>query len=373
MYVGFDVGPITGARSGVGNYCYYLLKHLLQLEDDCSFKAFSAGLHKSELSDFRTLASYRHLPIPTRVLYRVWNALGVPKVDALLGGVDIYHATNFYLPPTGRARRVVTIHDLAFLALPQYSSPKIVGPFAKGVRKFCHESDAIMAYSESTKRDIIHYLEVDAAKVTVAPMAVDEDFRPMGRAQALAVLKERYGVEDSYLLFVSTLEPRKNLIGLLDSFHLISKEFPHKLVLVGGIGWNAAPIFERVAQHNLEDRVIHIGFVPHLELPAFYCGADAFVFPTHYEGFGLPLLEALTCGCPVVASSNSSVPEVTGEGALRSATQDPEEFAGLMRQVLTDDALRNKLSEAGRKHAAKFSWTSCASTTMSVYKSLAAC
>ncbi len=371
MRIGFDAGPITTTRSGVGNYCYYLLKNLLALAPAESFRLFSTGRARIDLGPIAGKAEHRHWPVPTRLMYFAWERLGRPRVDLALGGVDVYHATNFFLPPTRRARRVVTIHDLAFLAVPEYCSPKIVGPFARGVSKFCREADAIMVYSESTRSDVSRYLGVDPGKMTVAPMAVDEDFRPMDRAKAASHVAEKYGVKGPFLLFVSTLEPRKNLVGLLRSFARVEKSIPHNLVLIGSVGWNTRPIFELIETLGIQDRVVRPGFVPHLELPAFYCAADAFVFPTHYEGFGLPLLEALTCGCPVVTSTNSSVREVTGGAALHVDSLDEAGFADAVMRILDDRALRARLVALGLEHARKFSWHACAESTMGVYRRLA--
>lgn len=370
--VGFDVSPIVRGRTGVGNYCYYLLKHLLRQGGGLTYRGFSSGRQRPDLNSLDNGLVHRHVPVPTRVLYAAWERLGWPRVDGLLGGVDVYHATNFFLPPTRRARRVVTIHDLAFLAMPETGSPRIVGPFSRGIRRFAQEADAILAYSESTKRDIMHFLEVEPEKITVAPMAVDDGFTAMARDEATAVVRRDFGVEPPFLLFVSTLEPRKNVVGLIRALASIKTEIPHKMVLIGGVGWNAEPIFEAIRTHGLEERVVRPGFVPHEELPAFYCAADAFVFPTFYEGFGLPLLEALTCGCPVVTSANSSVPEVVGDAAVFADPRDPAAIGAAVLQVLGEAALRARLIEEGHAHAQRFSWAACAAATAGVYRSLIA-
>jgi len=239
------------------------------------------------------------------------------------------------------------------------------------MRGFAHRADAILTYSQSTKDDVVRLLEVDPDKITVAPMAVDDGFEPMSREEAEAFVADRFGIRGPFLLFVSTLEPRKNVPTLLRAYARVAAEIPHRLVLIGGVGWNADPIFETLDQLDLGDRIVRPGFVPHMQLPAFYCAADAFVFPTHYEGFGLPLLEALTCGCPVIASDNSAVPEVTGGAALTSDAMDEEAVADNIRRVLSDSVLRNDLIARGKAHAALYSWHKCAEATLAVYRSLA--
>ncbi len=374
MRIGFDISPITRTRTGVGVFCYYLLKHLVQQGPECSFAGFSSGRYQVDLGPLRDTVPHRHIPVPTRVLYKVWTAFGIPKVDTLLGGVDVYHATNFFLPPTKTARSVVSIYDLSFLAVPELCSPKIVRPFSTGVRRFAAEADAVLACSEATKSDIVNRLDVEAAKVTVTPGAVDEGFAPMEREGAKAHVAKHYGINAPFLLFVGALEPRKNVPGLLRAFALVAKDIPHNLVLVGPLGWNPRGLFETLEALDLGERVVRIGYVAsHAELPAFYCAADAFVFPTFYEGFGLPLLEALTCGCPVVTSENSSVPEATGGAAVYADPTDVESIANGIRQVLEDAALRESLIARGLEHARRFSWHACARTTLEVYRRLAPC
>ncbi|MBI5094186.1 MAG: glycosyltransferase family 4 protein [Candidatus Hydrogenedentes bacterium] len=371
MRIGFDIGPISKNRTGVGNYCFYLLKNLIALDPSDQFIGFASGRRRPELDALSGKLPYRWLSCPTRLLYKSWTYLRRPRVDRMLGGVDLYHATNYFLPPTEKARRVVTIHDLAFLATPGLCSPSIVGPFSANIRRFARDADGVLVYSQSTKNDVLRFLDVPAERVTVAPMAVDEDFVPMPRESAIAHLKTAYHIEGPFLLFVSTLEPRKNVPTLLRAFARLT-DLPHRLVMIGSIGWNSDPIFEAIRELGLEDRIIRPGFVPHLELPAFFCAANAFVFPTLYEGFGLPLLEALTCGCPVVASDNSSVPEVTGGAALTMDAMDIEGIADAVRRVISDTALRESLVARGLEHAKRFSWPNCAATTLDLYRKLTA-
>lgn len=370
MRIGIDIGPLTPRRTGVGNYCYYLLKQLCEIDSSDSFHGLATGRQPIVLDELEGRVSCRHIPIPTRAVYKSWEWTGWPKADTLLDGVDIFHATNYVLGPVASAKTVVTVHDLAFLIDEDWCSPKIVGPFASGVGKHCHRADAVMAYSESTKRDLVRLLDVDPEKIHVAPMAVDEAFTPVPRDEALAHVHERCGFDGPFFLFVSTLEPRKNVEGLIRIFNSIAGDLPHKLLMIGGVGWRAEPILRAIEASPYRDRIIRPGFVPHMDLPAFFSAADALLFPTHYEGFGLPLLEALTCGCPVVAGDNSSVPEVTGDAALLCDEHDEEAFANLVRTLVSDAATRGQCIARGFEHAKKFSWRSCAETTLGVYRSI---
>lgn len=370
MRIAFDVSPITRTRTGVGNYCYYLLKHLLKIAPADSFVGYSCGRSEVDLADIDL--PHRHLPLPLRFLLPLWDRVPRPRMDSFAGGADIVHGTNYYIPPVYKARRILTVHDLAFLATPRLASPGIVGPFASRLPRYAAAADAIMAYSEATKADVVRLLGAEPAKVRVAPMAVDDAFQPVARDEAQRRVRDDFGIEGPFLLFVSTLEPRKNVPGLLRIFARLAEQIPHKLVLIGSVGWDADPIFQTITDLGLEDRVVRPGFVPHLTLPIFYGAADAFVFPTFYEGFGLPVLEALVCGCPVVASNNSSMPEVAGDAGILLDVEDEPGFADAVLRVLDATPLRDGMVSRGKAHAAHFSWRHCAETTLATYREVAA-
>ncbi len=372
MRVGIDISPITAARTGVGNYCYFLLRHLLELDPDVRYAGFSSGSSRVELEVLAGRVTHRHVPMPTRALYALWAATGFPKADTFLGGVDVFHATNYVLPPTRSARRVVTIHDLSFLVAPELCSPKIRRIFAHGVRAYAHGADAILVYSESTKNDIVRLLDVDPARIVTAPIAVDENFKPVPRDDAEDTLAKRFDVRPPFVLFVGTLEPRKNVPAVVRTFARLANDIPHRLVLVGGVGWNAEPILRTIDELRLGDRIQRVGFVPaYDDLRFFYSAADAFLFPSHYEGFGLPVLEAMACGCPVITANNSSLPEVGGDAALYAESEDVEGLASALASVLSDATRRERMRQLGLERARTFSWRRCAETTLGVYRSLA--
>ena len=379
MRIGIEITPLTATRTGVGNYVYWLLKHLLLETSDMRFHAFSSGLHRPDVrvaggvaaeAPFPLLAGHRRIGLPTRLLYQVWNVSGRPRVDTLLGGVDIFHATNYFLPPVRRARRVLTVYDLSFLRQPELCSPRIVGPFSRHVRRFARAADAVLTCSEASRRDIVELLDIAEDRVTVAHGAVDDNFVPMERDKALALLQRTYDVRPPFFLFVGTLEPRKNVDGILRAFAMASRDMPHALVLVGETGWNAAEIEALAAPLIAAGRVIRPGYVPPCDLRAFYGGASVFIFPSRYEGFGLPILEAMACGCPVICSKRGSLPEVAGDAAVYVAPEDPAAIADAMRRVAGDAALAADLTEKGRVRAAAFSWRRSAQTVLSLYRRL---
>lgn len=370
MRIGIDIGPIRTARSGVGTYCHCLVRHLLAGAPHHEFVGFSSGLSRPDTSGLSIKA--RHIGIPTRALYAAWEMLGTPKVDALLGGVDVYHATNYFLPPVRSARRVLSIHDLVFLAHPELSSPKIRGLFADKMRKFAHGADRILTCSQATRRDIVELLEVDPAKIHVSHYAADEAIVPMNREEAAHILSTAYGIQSPFILFVGTIEPRKNLPTLVRAFARLVRDIPHTLVLVGAPGWGMKDFQRTIDMHHLGDRVKQVGFVPeHADLSAFYAAADVFVFPSFYEGFGLPLIEAMTCGCPVITTDTSALPEVAGTAALYVKPTDVDGMAATIRMVLSNDRVRNSLIERGTERAKHFSWDACVGGALAVYEELA--
>ena len=373
MRIGIDLSALSTRRTGVGSFTYYMTKHLLNLGFEGSLLGLSSGWQPIEPGALKDRFPQRHIRIPTRALYKLWEWSGRPKVDSLLGGVDIYHATNYYLPPVEQARRVLSIYDLGFLKEPSWGSPKIVGPYSRNMRRFARQADAIITCSQASKQDIVDLLYAEPEKVTVTYGAVDDTFKPVSRPMAVDYLAREHGIQLPFLLYVGTLEPRKNIDGLLDSFAPIARDFPHSLVLVGQQGWNMAHLDDKIQALGLQDRIHRVGYLPqHHDLAHFYSAAELFFFPSFYEGFGLPVLEAMTCACPVVCSDRGSLPEVVGDAARMVDPDDVEMMATTLRMVLVNERLRTHMMQQGRKQAAAFTWRRCAEDTLSVYRGLMA-
>ena len=367
MRFGLDISPLTAGRTGVGNYVFYLLKNMLSVATDDEFVGFAGTLSSLALDGLDARLNVRHLRVPTRALYAVWRRGNLLPIESLTGHLDLFHATNYFVPPARKAKRVVTIHDLSFLIVPQYCSPRIVRPFSTGIGKFARQSDAIVVYSDSIKRDIISRLGVPESKISVIHLAVDDKFEhPTEDAEWL---ERTYRIARPYILFVGMLEPRKNVAALIRAFDAIKSEVPHQLVLVGARGWMYEEIFQLCDELSLGERVRFVGFVAgHEKLAAFYRNADLFVFPSFYERFGLPVLEAMKCGCPVVTSRASSIVEIAEDAALLVEAHDWETLAELMKKVLSDGSLHEELSRKGRERAAMFSWKRAAEQTLDLYR-----
>ena len=285
-------------------------------------------------------------------------------------GLDVVHDPTGVMPLAlvRGAARVVTVHDAFPYTCARTSTTLDWLIYHAWLPRALPAADAVITDSMQSREDIVKHLRVTPERVTVVPLAADRRFRPVNPATVASVL-QAHGVAQPYILYVGALESRKNLPRLLEAYALLrawSEQW--RLVIVGARKWKSSPIFETVARLGLEPFVTFTGYVADDDLPALYAGAGLFAFPSLYEGFGLPVLEAMACGTPVVTSNSSSLPEVAGDAALLVDPYDVEAIAGAMRQVLEDPALARDLREWGLARAAEFSWERTARETVAVYE-----
>ena len=321
----------------------------------------------------------RRAPFSERTLTILWHRLRLPiPVEWFTGPVDIFHSTDFVLPPVRQARTILTVHDLTFMRLPECAEAGLRAYLTRVVPRSIERADLVLADSQSTKNDLIELLGVSPDKIEVVYAGVEKRFRPMEGEIALERVKKRYGLDFPFILGLGTLEPRKNFSGLIEAYALMRDKGQGmgdrglKLVIAGGKGWLYDEIFARVEELGLAGKVIFPGFVADEDLPALYNLAEIFVFPSLYEGFGLPPLEAMACGTPVVTSDRPSLPEVVGEAGLMVGATDSQELAEAMERVLTDENLRREMREKGLKQAAKFTWEAAAEKLLEAYSTLGA-
>lgn len=287
---------------------------------------------------------------------------------------DITHFFNFLLPPGVRGKSVLTVHDMAYLVCPETVRFKTKMMLRLTLKKSCQRADKIVTISHFTKRELLRLMRIPEEKVVVVHLGVDpRKFFPRPPEGEVETVRHKYGIQRDYLLYVGTLEPRKNIERLIEAYSLAKgrlREMP-LLVLAGRKGWLYDAIFERVTALQLQNDVLFPGYVEDHEVPALLSGALAFLFPSLYEGFGLPPLEAMACGTPVLTSNTSSLPEVAGDAALLVDPNSVEEIAEGIKRLVTDVDLRQMLSRQGLERSKAFTWERAAKRHMEIYESLA--
>ncbi len=367
MRIGIDARMLAYRRGGIASYISHLLPELAGIDSDTDYLILRSRMDPTERE---AGGNFRRAAVWTPCHHRLerWT-LGI-EVSRLW--LDLLHSPDFIPPAFGARRFVVTIHDLNFLYYPQFLTRESRRYYNRQIEWAVRRADHILADSEATRTDLVTLLNVPPEKVTTVHLAADPAFRPLPAVQVAATLS-RYGLDRGYLLFVGTLEPRKNLPGLLMAYRILldRKEADVPLVLVGGRGWLYEEIFAQVERLRLADRVRFLHNVPNEDLPALYNGAVLLAAPSFYEGFGLPPLEAMACGTPVVVSDRGSLPEVVGDAGVQVEPDEPERIAEGMAMVLRDPALGASLREAGLVQAARFTWQETARSTWEVYRRVA--
>ena len=353
----------TYRSAGINWYIQNLLSHLPEVDPHFDYTVFlgerrypgGAGLH------------LRFSRLPTqRPQARIFWEQAIQPWSVRRAGLDLIHGTAFVGPQLSTCPSVITVHDLSFLSYPQ-SFPALNRAYLRTfTRLSVRRAQRIIAVSESTKRDLMRYYDISGRKVDVVHNVVDSVFRPLPAADVLEFRRQR-DLPDRFILFVGTLEPRKNVTCLIEAYARLSRSRP-PLMLLGGKGWLYDEIFALVERLNLQDEVNFVGYVPAEELPLWYNTASLFVYPSLYEGFGLPPLEAMACGTPVVVSDASSLPEVVGQAGLLAEPTSSEALAEAMAQVLEEPDLQEEMGAAGLARAKGFSWRRTAAGTVASYQ-----
>lgn len=362
MRIGIDLRLHAYAPGGISRYA----RHLAQaLPPFLAAETLTLVQHRRESDSVEVSRArvYRAWTPPHHRLER-WS-LGAELLPLRL---DLFHSTDFIPPAWGARHTVITVHDLNFLYYPQYLTADARRYYNDQIAWAVAHADAILADSHATRRDLERLLRVDPARVTVTHLAAETYFRPLSQEEIAPVLA-RYGLEPGYLLFVGTWEPRKNLPGLLEALaQLHARGEKRALVIAGRPGWLYDEIFTRVKTLHLEPWVRFIEQPSGADLVALYNAALLLAMPSFYEGFGLPALEALQCGTPVVVADRASLPEVVGEAGLLIDPDDPATIADACWRIIDDAALRARLQEAARDQVRAFTWEETARQTLEVYR-----
>jgi glycosyltransferase involved in cell wall biosynthesis len=349
--------------AGINWHIYHLLQHLPDVAPEIALTVFLSEQRYRGMAGMQLRLS--RLPTDRPQVRILWEQFLQPW-SVRRAGVDLLHCPAFVGPLASTCPTVITVHDLSFLFFPQNFRAMNRIYLKTLTRLSVRRARRIIAVSESTRRDLVHQYGLPPAKVDVVYNGVDAAFRPLPTTE-VAAFRRRAGLPDRFLLFVGTLEPRKNVARLIEAYARLPEGRP-PLLLVGGKGWLYDEIFARVEELNLTHEVRHVGYVPATELPLWFNAAELFVYPSLYEGFGLPALEAMACGTAVVASSASSLPEVVGEAGRLADPFDTEALSSAMSQVLTHQEQREELREAGLKQAQAFTWPKAARQTVGTYR-----
>ncbi|KIX11155.1 glycosyl transferase family 1 [Dethiosulfatarculus sandiegensis] len=380
MRVGIDICRLTDPWTGVGNYIYNLVSGLAKVDQanqyvlypyfwDCFPKKYKG------LAEFVPNSPNFRLHGADKVELGVklfWCKLKLPK-EPQLAKVDVTHSTNISGPRLRNSKLAVTIHDLSFVYEPQWHKKDNVAFSMRALNRAVRRADALIVPSEFTARELIRFDPSVRGRVRVVYEAVSPRFSAAQSKKALAGLRKKYGLEKPFFLFVGTLEPRKNLPHLVKVFHHLWENglIEQDLVLVGGEGWKADETMRAIKDPAGRGKVKALGYVPFEDLPGLYQAAYGVVYPSLYEGFGLPVLEAMACGAPVITSNISSLPEVAGEAALLTDPVDESSLADAVVRLGRDQGLKNRMSGLSLEQAAKFSREAMGQGTLSVYRELA--
>ncbi len=373
--VAIDYTPAYEQGGGIGRYVRELVTALARLDHETDYRLFVAGAHQADLPpapgpNFH----WRPSPFSPKWFARVWHRARLPlSVEIFTGRVALYHATDFVLPPTlPGTRTLLTVHDLSFVRVPETASPSLKAYLDVVVPRSVARADHVLADSQATKDDLMALYGVADSKITVLLSGVDSRFERVDDEGVMRRLREKYRLGDRpYIFSVGTVQPRKNYPRLIRALATLRAEGRDiGLVIAGGRGWLDDPIYSAIRGNGLAQYVQLIGFADDEDLPALYSGAAAFAFPSLYEGFGLPILEAMACGTPVVTSNVSSLPEVAGDDALMIDPTDVEALTEALRRLLDDSALRERLVAGGLARVHQFTWDRAAQDLKNIYSAL---
>jgi glycosyltransferase involved in cell wall biosynthesis len=376
MRVAIDYTSAVTEQAGIGRYTRGLARALARsVPEDISLTLWSGESRpKDHMPPPGGRARLLTFGVGHRILTRLWHTLHIPlPAELLMGWPELIHGPDFVLPPALFARRIVTIHDLAYLTFPDCAQPGIVEYLSAEVPRALRAADHIIAVSRRTSLDLVELLRVAPRRVSVIYPGVDPMFTPEADPRAVSEILRRYDLAQPLILAVGTLEPRKNYERLIEAFAAAAEESggPRQLVFAGKQGWRYEGIFAAARREaRRAERIRFLGYVEDSELPALYHSAAALAMPSLFEGFGLPVIEAMASGTPVVCSTGGALPEIAGSAALIVA---PEDVAGLRDALVSacrDQALRARLTGEGISHARLFSWETAAQQHFQLYQEI---
>ncbi len=379
MRIGIDISTVLnhGQDIGSGRYIINLIRNLLKIDRENTYVLtgrYATGEHLPIIYDLKSNHPENKIKLYlyhiTSGKLRLWNKFRFPAVEFLGFKADILHCPDYLIPPTVNRNIVLTIHDLAFIRFPEFNFDWFIKKYSGEVKKNAYISKRIIADSESTRNDIVNFFGMDPAKVEVVYLAADNIFRKFSEKEKNIDVLKKYKINKRYILSVGTIEPRKNFVALIRAFNNIKQSKTgsgYKLVIVGRTGWKSEVTYQERENSPYRDDILFIGRIPDQDLVQIYNQAEFFVYPSLFEGFGLPPLEAMSCGLPVIASDTSSLKEVVGDAGILVAAGDESELKNQLLHVLENEVVKEELKEKSLIQAKKFSWEETAQKTLDIY------
>ncbi len=371
MRIIIDAQSIIEPLAGIGRYAKCLLEEFARAPGGNEFHLFyGASLRrwKAELPDFNSPDFHpRLLRFPGRVYRALTEKYKIAPPLVFMGGFDVFHGLNYYVPGV-RYPSIVNIYDISFLLYPQFFTGERLRDIVPKAEVSAARADKIITGSESAKSDILNAYKIPEEKVRVILNGVEDKFRRSSEKEAESYGKAR-GLPGRFILYVGTIEPRKNVYALAKAYKKLNPA-DVSLVIAGAEGWLCGDILRKIRALGMDDRIILTGRVPEDELPLLYSSALVFVYPSLYEGFGFPPLEAMACGTPVIAGNRSSLPEIVGDAGICVDPENVDGLAAAIEYLIRDESKRRLFSENGAVRARKFSWEKCAKETLGLYRSV---
>lgn len=383
MNIHLEIQPLLESnKTGVGYYTFEIVKKLLKNKENSyeilNFDFLLRNDNQNILSQILNIENQCKIRTCSLMHYgvyrRIWNYIPVSYNYIMGTNKGIYHFFNFIVPPKVRGPIVNTVYDMVYAVCPETMSKSNYSRLDLELKRSCNMSDAIVTISQNSKREISQYLNINESKIYVASCAVDNKiYNTNINDENIKKLKQRYNLPESFFLYLGTLEPRKNIKTLVKAYKIFNDKYQKeniKLVIAGRKGWMYEEIFEIVKQLRLESDIIFPGYISDEDVPDLYKASLAFVFPSIYEGFGMPPLEAMACGVPVITSNTSSMPEVVGHGGFMSDPYDAGNIAYFMAKLVFDNEVRQEKIKRGIVQADKFSWDESARVVLDIYKNI---
>lgn len=370
MKIGIDIRPLSflNDMAGLYQHIYHLVLNLIAIDTRNNYRLLSAfkGFRGEVSIDGKYVQRF-----PCRLSDFVLDKLSMP-IEFLMGKVDIFHGPYFFIPRHIRCKSIVTIHDLMPFRHTEFLRPEWVLSIKKKIYLSVKRADALIAVSNFTKNEIVELLNIPEERIRVIHNGIAQIFKPVNDTMKIERVKSKYGVNGSYLLFVGNIEPKKNIERVIYAYLSLRQSLNCKypLLVVGKKTLYFQSLLEVIRRYNAEKDIIFTDVVSNDELACLYSGAQFLIFPSLYEGFGIPVIEAMACGLPVITSNVTSLPEVVGDAALQVDPLSVDDITGAMHSLLYNNELRVTLQRRGFERAKLFSWEKTARETLSVYQEI---